>query len=70
MADMLHPGRPIVSEEVCALTTLLDSDGRHTIRELVRELGLAHTTVLHVLKERLCMRKIASRWVPQDSQKC
>ncbi|PNF21250.1 hypothetical protein B7P43_G02140, partial [Cryptotermes secundus] len=30
-----------------------------TIRELARETGLAHTTVLHILKERLGMRKIA-----------
>ena len=28
-----------------------------------RETGLPHTTVLHILKECLCMRKIASRWV-------
>ena len=43
-----------------ALTALLDSDRRHTIRELARETRLAHTTVLHILKERLGMRKIAS----------
>jgi len=60
VADMRRPGRPSVSEEeVCALTALLDSDRRHTIRELARETGLAHTTVLHILKERLGMRKIA-----------
>ncbi|GBN06943.1 hypothetical protein AVEN_8299-1 [Araneus ventricosus] len=56
-----------VSEEgVCDLATLLDSDRRHTICELARETGLAHTTVLHILKERLGMRKIASRWAPHD----
>ena len=64
---MRRPGRPSVSEgEVYALTALLDSDRRHTIHELARETGLAHTTVLHILKERLGMRKIASRWVPHD----
>ena len=67
VADVRRPGRPSVSEEeVYALTALLDSDRRHTIRELARETGLAHTTVLHILKERLGMRKIASRWVPHD----
>ena len=67
MADMCRPSHPSVSEEeVYALTALLDSDRRHTIRELARETGLAHTTVLHVLKERLGMRKTASRWVPHD----
>jgi len=50
VANMHRPGRPSVSEEeVCALTALLDSDRRHTIRELARETGLAHTTVLHIL---------------------
>ncbi|PNF18928.1 hypothetical protein B7P43_G15789 [Cryptotermes secundus] len=66
VADMRRPGRPSVSEEVYALSALLESDRRHTIRELARETGLANTTVLDVLKERLGMRKIASRWVPHD----
>ena len=67
VADMCRPGRPSVGEEeLYALTALLDSDRRHTIRELARETGLAHTIVLHVLKERLGMRKLASRWVLHD----
>ena len=58
LADMRRPGHTSVSEEeVYALTALLDSDRRHTIRELARETGLAHTTLLHILKERLGMRK-------------
>ncbi|PNF36497.1 hypothetical protein B7P43_G15880 [Cryptotermes secundus] len=63
---MRRPGRPSVSEEVYALSTLLESDQRHTIHELARETGLVHTTVLHILKECLGMRKIASRWVLHD----
>ncbi|PNF37899.1 hypothetical protein B7P43_G06200, partial [Cryptotermes secundus] len=66
VADMLRPGCPSVSEEeVYALSALLESD-RHTIRELARETRLAHTTVLHILKERLGMRKTALRWVAHD----
>ena len=45
------------------MATLLEIDRRWTIRELACETGLSHTTVLHILKERLHMRKIASRWV-------
>ncbi|GBO39828.1 hypothetical protein AVEN_207980-1 [Araneus ventricosus] len=61
------PGRPSFSEEeVYAIDALLDSDRRHTIFELARETGLMHTTVLHILKECLGMRKIVSRWVPHD----
>ncbi|PNF13900.1 hypothetical protein B7P43_G10655 [Cryptotermes secundus] len=62
MADMRRPGRPSVSEE--EVSALLESDRRHTIRELARETGLAHTAVLHILKEHLGMRKYASRWNP------
>ncbi|PNF41892.1 hypothetical protein B7P43_G15542 [Cryptotermes secundus] len=65
VADMRRQGRPSISEEeMYALSALVESDRRHTIRELARETGLAHTTVLHILKERLGMRKIASRWNP------
>ncbi|GBM98206.1 hypothetical protein AVEN_268136-1 [Araneus ventricosus] len=67
VVDMRRPGRPSVSEEeMYAVATLLDSDRCHTIREMARETGLASTTVLHILKERLGMRKIASRWVPHE----
>ncbi|XP_055942641.1 histone-lysine N-methyltransferase SETMAR-like [Argiope bruennichi] len=34
--------------------------------ELARQTRFAHTTVLHILKESLGMRKIALRWVPHN----
>ncbi|PNF20332.1 Profilin [Cryptotermes secundus] len=55
VADMFllgRPGRPSVSEEEAyALSALLESDRPQTIRELARETGLAHMTVLHILKD-------------------
>ncbi|GBN80982.1 hypothetical protein AVEN_198435-1 [Araneus ventricosus] len=39
-----------LKQEVYTLAALLDSDRRHTIRELARETGLAQTTVLHMQK--------------------
>ena len=48
------------------MASLLETDRRWTIRELVCETGLSHTTVLRILKERLDMHKIASRWVPHS----
>ncbi|XP_066991019.2 condensin-2 complex subunit D3 [Anabrus simplex] len=61
-------GRPmsVSVEEVHALAMLLDSDRSQMIHGLAQETGLAHTTVPHILKERLGMRKIASWWVPHD----
>ena len=62
MADMRRPGRPSVSEEeVYALSALMETDGRHTIRELARETGCASHSEGTPGHE-----KIASRWVPHD----
>ncbi|XP_055939356.1 uncharacterized protein LOC129968990 [Argiope bruennichi] len=62
---MHRPGRLSVSEaEVHAVAALMDSYRCQTIRELARQTVFAHTTVLHILKERLGMRKMASRCVP------
>jgi len=63
--DQPRPGPPSATEgQVTSLATLLETDRRWTIRELACETGLSHTPVLHILKERLHVRKIASRWVP------
>ena len=62
--DQPRPGRPSATEgQVSSVATLLETDRRWTIRELACETGLSHMTVLHILKERLHMRKIASRRV-------
>ncbi|KFM56801.1 hypothetical protein X975_13857, partial [Stegodyphus mimosarum] len=67
VADMLRPGRPIVSDaDVQVVAALMDSDSRQTIHQLAGQTGLAYRNVLHIMKERLSMRKIASRWVPHQ----
>jgi len=65
--DQPRPGRPSATEnQVSSVATLLETDRRWTIRELDCETRLSHTTVLHILKECLHMRKIASCWVPHS----
>ena len=50
--DQPRPRRPSATEaQVSSVATLLETDGRWTIRELACETGLSHTTVLHILKE-------------------
>lgn len=62
---MHRPSRPSVSKtDVHSSAAIMDIDRRQTIRELERETEFSHTIVLQILKERLGMRKIASRWVP------
>ncbi|GBO09229.1 hypothetical protein AVEN_18492-1 [Araneus ventricosus] len=60
---MRRPGRPSISEEEVMLLprywTVIDAIRFVSWPEM-------HTTVLHILKECLGMRKIASRWVPHD----
>ena len=61
---MARPGRPSASEEdMEAVSALLDTD-RLAVSELALEIGLLHMTVFCIVKKRLGMRKIASRWVP------
>ena len=65
--DQPRPERPSATEaQVSSVATLLEKDRRWTIRELACETGLSHMTFLYILKERLHMRKIASRWVPHS----
>jgi len=65
--DQPRAGRPSATEaQVSSMAKLLETDRWWTIRELACETGLSHTTVLHILKERLHMRKIASRWIPHS----
>ena len=65
--QMARPGRPSVSEEdMETVSALLDTDRQLTVRELALEIVLSHMTVFRIVKKRLGMRKIASRWVPWD----
>ena len=64
---MAKPGSPSVSEEdVEAVSALLDTDRRLTVRELTLEIGLSHMTLIPIIKKCLGMRNIASRWVTWD----
>jgi hypothetical protein len=65
VTDMPRPGRPAVCEEdVQNLNTLVLLDQNITVHELGNNVGLAHSTVLHILKKQLQMQKISSKWVP------
>ena len=67
VSDMPRSGHPPVSDnDIHAVSTLVETGRNFTIRKLAQETGLAPSTVLHILKDRLGMRKIASKWVPRD----
>ena len=65
--NMRRSGHPPVSDEnVQLVSALVEVDRNITIRQLEQDTGLAHSTVIHILKDLLKMRKIASKWVPHD----
>ena len=59
-----HP--PVSDENVQLVSALVEVDRNVTIRQLEQDTGLAHSTVFHILKDLLKMKKIASKWVPHD----
>jgi hypothetical protein len=64
---LAHTGRLFISDEQVELVRgLLVIDHRWTVPELSIKVGLSHQTGLHILKNKLHMRKIAARWVPHN----
>ena len=61
---MPWPGPVVREEDVQNMNVLVLADWNATICELANDAGLAPSTVLNILKKRLGMRKITSRWVP------
>lgn len=67
VSHMPRSGHPPVSEnDVQTVSALVEADRNCTIRELAADTGLALSTLHRILKIRLRMRKIASRWVPHE----
>ena len=56
-----HP--PVSDENVQLVSALVEVDRYVTIHQLEQDTGLVHSTVLHILKDLLKMRKIASKCV-------
>ena len=62
---MPRSGHPLVSDEnIQLVSALVEMDRNVTIRQLQQDTGLAHSTVLLILKDLLKVRKIESNWVP------
>ena len=41
------------------------TDRRVKVRELVEATGISHGTVISILHEQLCMKKLSARWMPR-----
>ena len=68
-------GRPVSvlrEKNVATVKTLIEEDARYTVQEIEELNGIHLSSVLKILRERLGLRKICTRWVPHlltDEQK-
>ena len=68
-------GRPVsvlTEKNVATVKTLIQEDVRSTVQEIEELSGIHSSSVLKILRERLGLRKICTRWVPHlltDEQK-
>ena len=61
-----HP--PISDKDVHTVSALVEMDQIFMIHELAWKTGLAPSTVLHILKDCLRMKKITSKWVSHEER--
>ena len=68
-------GRPVsilTEKNIATVKTLIEEDASYTLQEIEELSGIHSSSVLKILRERLGLRKICSRWVPHlltDKQK-
>ena len=62
-------GRPSDATDEATVTqvkTLIMSDRRIKVKEICREVGILHGSVLNIIHEHLSTSKVSSRWVPRN----
>ena len=68
LEDEARSGRPLdaTDEEMCKkVQDLVYSDRRIQVEEITQALGILHGSVSTILHDRLGMRKLTARWVPE-----
>ena len=69
LEDKARSGRPLdaTDEEMCKkVRDLVYSDRRIQVEEIAQALGISHGSVSTILHDRLGIRKLTSRWVPES----
>ena len=67
LEDEARSGRPldVTDEEMCKkVRDLVYADRRIQLEEIAQALGISHGSVSTILHDRLGMRKLTARWVP------
>ena len=72
VADMARPGRPPDDANVGIVASALDEHPYSSARSISYTTGIPKTSVLVILKEKLCLQHYLLRWIPHslsDTQK-
>ena len=67
--DEFHEGRPksvVVPETIDDVRQLILQDRHVTYRKIETTLGISGTSIHSILHEYLTLKKICSRWIPQN----
>ncbi|XP_062582211.1 histone-lysine N-methyltransferase SETMAR-like [Saccostrea cucullata] len=73
--DAAKSGRPVTvsgKRNVSKVKEIIESDGRYTVRDIAKAVGISLSRVHFILKRILKVRKISARWIPHiltDDQK-
>ena len=68
-------GRPktsVTKNHAAAVKALIDEDGRYTVEDIAKSIGISEGSVHKILTKTLGLRKVCARWVPHlltDGQK-
>ena len=68
-ADESRSGRPssVVTEQSIELVkNLIETDNRLSVMKIAQMLNISHGSVHTILKEKLQLRSLCSRWIPKD----
>ena len=66
--DAERSGRPVevaIPETIEKNRNMVLADRRLKVREIVEAIGISHGSVVSILKDHLCMKKLSARWVPR-----
>ena len=65
--DDTLPGRPktsVTKANIAAVKIVVEQDARISVRDIASHTGISEGSVQTILKKRLDLRKVCTRWVP------
>ena len=64
MIPILEDLKPVTKANIAAVKTVVEQDAQLSVKDLASCTGISEGSVQTILKKRLDLRKICTRWVP------